>query len=124
MNLEEKQDAAYKKAILAYLNTRVKTDNCLLAACRKENRTLEGVVSYIKQEAKKQATNGVACIPDDEVYDWAVHYILEDSLDCEFSEKKEKPSAPGKRKVLSGKNEPDKTGVQKKKTIYTQLSLF
>jgi hypothetical protein len=83
MNLEEKQDAAYKKAILEYLNKRVKTDSCLLAACHKGNKSLEGCINYLKQEAKKQAVNGVACIPDDEVYGWAVHYILEDSIKCE-----------------------------------------
>lgn len=74
---------AYRKAIIKYLQERCKTDTYLAEACKKENKTLDGLVSYIVSEARKQAENNVACIPDEEVYGWAVHYILEDSLNCE-----------------------------------------
>lgn len=62
----------------------------------KEGKSLDGVLAYVKSEARKQQKDGVAVIPDDEVYGWAVHYILEDSLDFEPKAKAkaevEKPS--------------------------------
>ncbi|MDD6467142.1 MAG: Cas9 inhibitor AcrIIA9 family protein [Erysipelotrichaceae bacterium] len=46
----------------------------------KKNKSINGMWSYIKQEARKAAKNGCACIDDDEVYNWAVHYFDEDDL--------------------------------------------
>ena len=85
IDVTEQAKQAYKSAIIGYLRERCKTDTYLAEACKKENKTLAGLVSYIVEEARKQAENNVACIPDEEVYEWAVHYILEDSLNCEPS---------------------------------------
>lgn len=73
----------YKKMIFKYLKERAEIDETLAEAICKPNKSIEGVIAYIKSEAKKQAQGNVAVIPDDEVYGWAVHYILEDSIDFE-----------------------------------------
>ena len=82
-------------AIVKYLKDRTFADTNLDEACQKEKKTIDGVMSYIKGEAQKQAVNGMAMVADDVVYGWAVHYILEDSIDCEpkKAEKKTKTEA-------------------------------
>ena len=46
-------------------------------------KTLAGFLRYACAEAKKQAEKGAssACIDDDTVYGWAVHYFEEDSIE-------------------------------------------
>ena len=46
-------------------------------------KTLEGFMKFACDEAKKQAEKGAssACIDDDTVYGWAVHYFEEDSIE-------------------------------------------
>lgn len=85
---------AYKKEIAKHLSERVKVDPFLAEAVKKPGKTLDGVLAYVKAEAKKQAQGNVAVIPDAEVYEWATHYILEDSLD--FEPKKPEPPKPRK----------------------------
>jgi len=78
--------------IAKYLSERVKFDDALAQAVKKDNKTMSGVVKYLESEAKKtiaesQRTGAVCVGLDDEiVWDWAVHYILEDSLDFEKKE--------------------------------------
>ena len=95
LDVTEQAKQAYKSAIIGYLRERCETDTYLAEACKKENKTLDGCVKYIIEEARKKAENNVAVIPDAEVFDWAVHYILEDSLNCESGKNdvKEKPVA-------------------------------
>lgn len=91
VDVTEEAKEAYKSAIVKYLQERCKTDRYLAEACKKENKTLDGVVKHIIDEARKRKEGNVAVISDAEVYEMAVHYILEDSLDCE--EKKSEQSA-------------------------------
>lgn len=95
VDVTEQAKQAYKSAIIGFLRERCKTDTYLAEACKKENKTLDGCVKYIIGEARKKAENNVAFVPDEEVYDWAVHYILEDSLNCESGKNdvKENPAA-------------------------------
>lgn len=116
---EKKYDLAYKQAIVMYLRQRCAEDAALLEACKKENKSLDGIVRYIKQEAQKQSKNGMACIPDATVYEWAVHYILEDSIDCE-SDLREDVSDARTENIAK----PDKPKAKPAKTIAAQLSLF
>lgn len=91
MNLEslKKLDKKYAQAIASYLLGRIETDECLRTKIEETNKTLKGCVDYAKSEAKKQAEDGVAMIEDSQVYEWCVHYFLEDSLDFESKESKE-----------------------------------
>ncbi|WP_308687267.1 Cas9 inhibitor AcrIIA9 family protein [uncultured Treponema sp.] len=84
VDVAEEAKEAYKAAIVKYLQERCRTDKYLAEACKKENKTLDGVIKYIIGEARKKSENNVAVISDAEVYEMAAHYILEDSLDCEY----------------------------------------
>ena len=97
VNVTEQAKQAYKTAIIGYLRERCKTDTYLAEACKKENKSLDGCIKYITEQARKKVENNVAVIPDEEVYDWAVHYILEDSLNCE-SEKTDKKAEGNQEK--------------------------
>ena len=46
-------------------------------------KTLDGFMKFACDEAKKQAEKGAscACIDDDVVFGWAVHYFEEDSIE-------------------------------------------
>lgn len=85
-------DKQYKKMIAQALQKRMDEDPLFKAKCDSSTKTLEGVLSYVKGEAKKQSEGSCAVIADEEVYQWAVHYVIEDSLDCEPKTTKAKPS--------------------------------
>lgn len=92
MNLETLRnlDKKYAQVIANYLLNRIETDECLKTKLEETNKTLKGCVEYIKEEARKEAEDNVAIIEDSQVYEWAVHYFLEDSLDCELKAKSSK----------------------------------
>lgn len=111
----------YKKMIAKYLADRCKTDSYLAEAVQKLGKTLDGVVKYVTSEARKRAHDNVAVIPDSEVYDWAVHYILEDSIDFEGRKKTEKPAQKEKQK--NPEQKPELKVVEPEKTIADELQL-
>ena len=119
LDVTEQAKQAYKSAIIGYLRERCETDTYLAEACKKENKTLDGCVKYIIGEARKKAENNVAVIPDAEVYDWAVHYILEDSLNCETGKKSEEK--PAEKSVES--SEKPVSVKKSKKTIAEEAQL-
>lgn len=113
MNLETLRnivDKKYAQAIANYLLNRIETDECLKTKLEETNKTLKGCISYVKSEAKKQAEDNVAIIEDSQVYEWSVHYFLEDSLDFEPKEKankkkNDKEEEPEKIETLFGEEE-------------------
>ena len=119
VDVTEQAKQAYKTAIIDYLRERCKTDTYLAEACKKENKSLDGCIKYIVEQARKKAENTVAVIQDAEVYEWAVHYILEDSLNFETGKKSEENPA---EKFVEN---PEKTvSVKKsKKTIADEAQL-
>lgn len=82
----------YKVRVVLYLSDRTLADVALEDACKKENKTLDGVMNYVYQEAKKVAIGNAAWVDDEVVWGWVVHYILEDSIDCEPKKEIAKPS--------------------------------
>ena len=146
MNLEalKKLDKKYAQAIANYLLNRIETDECLKAKLEETNKTLKGCVEYVKKEAKKQAEDNVAIIEDQQVYEWVVHYFLEDSIDFEPKEKPSKKKNKNddkeeeekeKDETLYGEEEvvkeekksiPKETKTKKdiKKKLFDQISLF
>lgn len=134
IDYDEKMDAAYKTAIMQYLKKRCAHDETLLNACKKPNKTIDGIIKYVKSEASKQAHDGMACIPDDTVYEWTVHYILEDSVNCEnkttdedleyvdtiddWAKRKSETRAKEESEISEKKKD------DKKETIADQLELF
>ena len=44
------------------------------------NKTLNGFFAYARCEAQKLAVNGCACVEDQTVFRWAIHYFEEDEI--------------------------------------------
>ena len=63
-----------------YLENRAKTEAEFAAIYAKPNKSLEECWKYIVSEAKKQAVEQCACIADEDVFNWAVHYYTEDEV--------------------------------------------
>ena len=88
-------------------------------------KTLKGFMKFACDEAKKQAEKGAnsACIDDQTVYGWAIHYFEEDSIEgtlynADGSEYKIQPSVTAKAKAPAVKYSPPKPQPK------PQLSLF
>ena len=73
LNLEAKNQP--QALILAYLEQNA--SESLAERINQGNHDLQDCFDYIRNEARKQAVNGVAAIEDRQVYDWAVHYFEE-----------------------------------------------
>lgn len=133
VDVTEQAKQAYRSAIIGYLRERCKTDTYLAEACKKENKSLDGVVKYIIDEARKRKDGNVAVISDAEVYEMAAHYILEDSLDCEKkkSEKADEKREAGKNVATNDEDEnsvgetykPAQKAKAAKKTIAEEVQL-
>lgn len=50
-------------------------------------KTLAQCWNYVTTEARKQAKNGCACIADDAVYGWIMHFFEEDDIKGEAYDK-------------------------------------
>ena len=121
VDITEQVKQAYKSAIIGYLRERCKTDTYLAEACKKENKSLDGCIKYITEQARKKAENNIAVIPDAEVFEWAVHYFLEDSLNCESGKKSEE--IPAAKSVESPEKEKPVSVKKSKKTIAEEAQL-
>lgn len=114
--LKENKNPAITK-IAEYLLTRSdmkeKLDN--------DKKTLNEMFDYIVSEANKQKNGNCACVDDDTVYGWAVHYYDEDNIEfkkvgnvkVDSNNKKEEKPISKKVKKEKVKNE-----------LEGQLSLF
>lgn len=95
----ESKDTEYKKLIVAHLIKRVKEDSGLGDDVAKDGKTLDGCIAYIRDQAKKQASGGVAVIEDAKVYEWAEDYYRSDAKPTEKPAPKptEKPKPKAKK---------------------------
>jgi hypothetical protein len=130
IDVTEEAKKAYRRAIILFLRERIKTDELIAEGCKKENKTLDKCVEYIISQAKKQAENNVAFIPDDEVYGWVVHYLTEDmesdnAPKYEPVGKESEQEAPEENdkltKLIKKHNEKMKVISSTKKTIIDEL---
>lgn len=104
--------------IIEYLLTREDMNEKYL----NEEKSLKQMVEFIKNNAKKQAQNGIAMIEDETVYSWAIHY---------FDETNEKLGIDSNSEKVT-KSDEEETGTkieltkkQKKEWVAEgQLSLF
>ena len=106
LNLEAKTNN--EKIVLDYLDKNA--SYTLAEKINNGKKTLSQCWSYIVSEAKKQATNGCACIDDATVFGWAIHFFEEDSIEAKHCEakatvkttaKSEKESEPRAEKKTS-----------------------
>ena len=110
-------EGAAQKKILDYIN-----ENASEALTEKINsgkKTMAGCYDYIKNEAKKQAVKGCACIEDQEVYGWAIHYFEEDAIKEGEIKQHAAVYEPEPKKTEPKKPEPKKTN-----DLDGQLDLF
>lgn len=73
----EKQQA---KRIANFLLDRIKDDDLLKNKLLETDKTLEGCISYVRNQAQKQAEDNMAWIADDEVYGWVIDFYLDDNI--------------------------------------------
>lgn len=128
MKIDQLQEQAlnkkYAQAIVNYLIKRIETDQCLKEKIETTEKTLLGCINYCKQEAEKQAEDHCAIIPDDEVFEWVVHYFLEDEI------KENKKIKLNNTSITNHNEEPItakpivKKTKEAKQALYEQLSLF
>lgn len=118
--LKKVKNASIKK-VCTYLKTREDIKYNL----EKENKSIDEMWEYIKSEAKKQAKNGCACIEDNQVYEWAVHYYDEDDIKVESSKKVDKKKFDNiPVKTVSHKKVTQPKKAKKEKVPDNQISLF
>lgn len=89
------------------------------------NKTLNGFFAYARDEAQKLAVNGCACVEDQTVFGWAIHYFEEESL--------KETAVPREPKAVIKVTETQKAEKQKrvevkkkavKKSTDSQISFF
>ena len=95
----------------------------------KENKSIAEMMKYIMSEARKRAQNGSACIEDEEVFTWAVHYYDEDEIQVEGTNgvmmtDSEKPEVLPVAKTYEKQEKTKKKKELKPQIDEEQLSLF
>lgn len=87
-----------------------------------EEKNLKQMVDYIKQLAKKESTNGVAIVEDEDVYAWAIHYWDESNENLKIKTTNESITKETIKKERI--EEPKKIPKKKNWVPEGQLSLF
>ena len=106
MDLGLKAESSAQKIVLDYLEANA--SEVLAEKIKTGNKTLGQCWTYIVKQAQKQKEGNCACIPDVEVFGWAIHFFEEDSLT-------EKETAKPSAKVEVKKAEPKPKAEPKKK---------
>lgn len=101
MELKLKAESKQQELVLNYLE---KNASAVLAEkINTGTKTLQQCWNYITKQAKKLAVKGCACIEDQTVYGWAVHFFEEDGIAAEATAsepvKVKKEKTPVKPKV-------------------------
>lgn len=73
-----KPSPAFKKVLQNYLVECAKNDSLFAANYLKSNKSLDDCITYILNTVQK---SGYSCLADDEVYNMAIHYYDEDTIE-------------------------------------------
>lgn len=96
-------------------------------------KTLNGFFAYARGEAQKLAVNGCACVEDQTVFGWAIHYFEEDEIKEPTAAKEpakvikatKAAETPVKaQKVDKPSTRTDKTKKGENEAVSGQISLF
>lgn len=112
--------------VVDFLIKRINEDEGLGNDVLKDGKSLAGCWNYVKSEARKSAVNGVACIEDAQVYEWAEDYFRNNEPDPKpvtKTESKSKAPAKGKAKT-SAKPVASPTPTPSPDTVDDQINLF
>lgn len=117
MNLDtlKQLDKKYAQVIANELLKRIETDECLNNKLVETSKTLKGCIDYIKSEAKKQSEENCAVMLDEDVFQLAQHYFLEDSINFEPKTKTEEKNVS--RKNITEDKELEEVKPEKKATV-------
>lgn len=108
-----------KEIIKAHLEQMAAQDATFAARYHKEGKTLDNCWKYIVEQAQKAKEGNCACIADDVVFGWAVHYYQEDDV-----EPTQKPTPAVKVAAPSAPKPSAPKAQQKKNCQFVQLDLF
>lgn len=67
----------FKRTIQDYLDARAKNDELFAKSYAKQNKSIDGCITYILNEVQRSGCNG---FEDDEIFGIAVHYYDEDNI--------------------------------------------
>ena len=109
LNLEAK--TSNEKLVLKYLEENA--SDVLREKINSGSKTLKECWKYIRSEARKKAVSGCACIDDQTVFGWAIHFFEEDGITITKSHGPERPDFEDEAAVAPKKT---KTATTKKKT--------
>lgn len=94
MRIKIPANGKFKKMLLEYLEKNA--SDVLVDKINDGKKTFTGCWNFITAEAKKEATNKCACIPDYKVFGWATHYFEEDAIEETKNSPKAAVSTSGK----------------------------
>lgn len=80
MKLQEmidKADSEPKKIVGNFLLKRLETDEDARNNWERFSKNFEGCWCYIRNKARKLAVGGSCCVTDDQVFQWALEYLMD-----------------------------------------------
>ena len=102
-----KEYKGFEKIIVDYVNEKISNDKSFEENVLKEVKTVKRCADYINGKAKEQAVDGVACVNDEEVYNWINEYFTTD-----LAEKKPEPKKEEKPEIIKPKKKVKKTAPE------------
>jgi len=111
LNLQAKGEN--QKLVLAYLEENA--SEVLAEKINAGSKTMDDCWDFIVECAKEKVKNGCACIRDDVVFGWAIHFFEEDSI--------EPSKAAEETVIVEPKKEVKEVRKEPKKDL-DQISLF
>ena len=96
--LNLKASGKNQELVLEYLETNA--SDVLVEKINAGKKNLDGCWSFITKEARKVANNNCACVDDQTVYGWAIHYFEEDDIDAAIEK-----AAEERRKIKAEEEE-------------------
>lgn len=90
------------------------------------NKTLNGFFAYARCEAQKLAVNGCACVEDQTVFGWAIHYFEEDEIKepAKVIKATEAAETPVKAQKVDKPTRAGKTKKDENEAVSGQMSFF
>lgn len=89
-----KANNATERIVLEYFEKNA--SDSLKARVEQEKKTIAGALKYASEQAQKQKVGNCACVADEVVFGWIMHYF-EDEPGAKYE------SAPSTAKVVAGK---------------------
>lgn len=106
--------------IIKYLTSREDMNEKYL----NEEKSLKQMVEFIRNEAQKQAKNGMAMIKDEVVFGWAIHYFDESNEKLGLTQKKVSKTEKTVQNVSKNEVEIPKIEQNKQTTVKSSINKY